>query len=147
MILLLHSILRYFVLIFLVIAIIRSLYGWLKKRDFTRADHIITIMAVSAIHLQLIIGIILYILSPFVRSGLTNMSEAMKDTELRFWTVEHISIMVIAIAFITLGRILVKKASLSIKKHKRTAIFYLIGLILIVVAIPWPFSSIQRAWV
>ena len=99
-----------------------------------------------ALHLQLVIGLMLYFISPVVKAGLSDMGNAMKSPELRFWTVEHISLMIVAIALITVGRIVSKKTTDSVIKHKKTAIFFLLGLVLILVSIPWPFTKITRAW-
>lgn len=142
----LHSVLRYAVLILLLAAIFRSFTGWLNKKPYTPADRKISLFTMIFTHLQFIIGLWLYLISPYVHAGLANMGNAMKDKALRFWTVEHISIMLIAIVLITLGNSMAKRAPLDVTKHKKTALFFLIALILILVSIPWPFSTISRDW-
>lgn len=97
-------------------------------------------------HIQLLAGLILYLISDIVKTGLSDMGGAMKDPALRFWTVEHILGMVIAIALITLGRMGLKKADNDISKHKNIAIYFLIGLFILLISIPWPFSAISRPW-
>jgi uncharacterized membrane protein SirB2 len=71
----------------------------------------------------------------------------MKDTFLRYWMMEHLVGMIIAIALITAGRILSKKAGNDLLKHKRLFYYFLAGLIIILIMIPWPFrTGIGRPW-
>ena len=142
----LHSLLRYIALLLLIITIIKSFSGWLGKKPYETLDNKLSLFTLISTHLQLLIGLVLYFISPMVQAGLSNMGMAMKDPVLRFWTVEHISLMIVAIALITIGRISSKKATDSIVKHKKTALFFLVGLLLILVSIPWPFSKVAREW-
>ena len=140
----LHSILRYLALLLLVIAAINSFIGWLRKGTFGNSDKKMNLFALIGIHLQLLTGLALYFISPYVR--FSGFSEIMQEKHLRFWTIEHISIMLIAVILITIGYSKVKKLNNPISKHRQTAIFYGLGLILILSAIPWPFSTLARPW-
>jgi heme O synthase-like polyprenyltransferase len=91
-------------------------------------------------HTQLLVGIILYFVSPYVQFG------NMNDKEIRFFTMEHSTMMIIAIIFMTLARILSKKAPTDTGKFRKLFIFSLIALLIIFMAIPWPFSPISRPW-
>lgn len=142
----LHSTLRYILLILLILSILKSLSGWMGKKVYSSGDRKLSLFTMIAAHLQLIVGIILYFISPIVKAGLANMGEAMKDTMLRYWVVEHISLMIIAIILITLGNSLAKRATDDTGKHKRIAIFFLIALAVIFIAIPWPWSAVARGW-
>ena len=142
----LHSLLRYVALLLLIITVIKAFSGWLEKKQYTSLDNKLSLFTLIAMHLQLVIGLLLYFISPIVQAGISDMVVAMKNPELRFWTVEHISLMIVAIALITVGRIVSKKTTDSVIKHKKTAIFFLLGLLLILVSIPWPFTKIARAW-
>ena len=82
-------------------------------------------------HIQLLLGLVLYFVSPFVQFN----SSTMKTGDLRYWTVEHITMMIIAIVLITIGHSKSKKAMLPAAKHKTIAIFYTIALAIIVLAI------------
>ncbi len=141
-----HSVLRYVFLLMLVAAIIKSVSGWLGKKPFTEGTRKLNLFTVLVAHTQLLIGLALYFMSPAVKVALANMKDAMKNTELRFWSVEHISMMIIAIVLITVGNALSKKGKDDEAKHKRGALFFLIALILIFMAIPWPWSTIARGW-
>jgi hypothetical protein len=138
-----HSLLRWVVLLLLLATIVKSLNGMITKRSFTNSDNKISLFMMISAHTQLLIGILLYFVSPFVQFG------NMKDPEARFFTVEHSSMMILAIVFITLARILSKKATTDNAKFKKLFTFSLIALIIIFAAIPWPFammSHITRPW-
>jgi len=142
----LHSALRYVVVILLVVAILKAFAGWFGNKSYTEGDRKLALFTMISVHLQLVIGLILYFISPVVQSALADMGAAMKDTELRFWAVEHIATNIIGIILITIGYSTAKRASTDKAKFTRTAIFYLIGFILIMSAIPWPWSRVDRGW-
>ena len=144
----LHSFLRWIALILIVAAFVRSLMGWLNKSNYSSLDNKLSLFSMISAHIQLFIGFVLYFLSPAVTNGLADIGAAMKDPVLRFWTIEHISVMFFAIVLITLGRYLSKRAADDTDKHKKVAIFFGFGLLLILIRIPWPFMQIGegRGW-
>lgn len=142
-----HNLLRYVLLLLILISIARSFSGWMGKKPYTDGNRKLTLFTLISAHLQLVIGLVLYFVSPNVKVGLADMGAAMKDPGLRFWTVEHIGMMLIAITLITLGNILSKKGKTDEAKHKRVAIFFLLALIVIFLAIPWPWSAVSRGWI
>lgn len=123
-----HSYIRYFILICLVAVIVKSLIGWLNNKPYTAFDNKVGLYLLIFTHLQLIAGLVLYFISPFVKFG----SETMKDKITRFWTVEHITAMLIVIVLITIARSTSKRMPTDQARHKRLAIFNLIALIIIV---------------
>jgi hypothetical protein len=130
--LLLHSLVRYFVLIMLVILIVKSLMGWMNKSEFTSVDNKISLFTLIATHTQFLLGLILYFfVSPFVKFG----PDTMSDKSIRYWTVEHIAMMMIAVALITAARNTMKKLPDGPSKHKRLFIFNLIAVIVVIVGI------------
>ncbi len=142
----LHSALRYVVLILLIAAILKAFVGWFGHKPFTPADRKLGLFTMISVHTQLLIGLILYFISPTVRVALSDMGQAMQDTVARFWAVEHILTNLIAIILITIGYSTAKRAATDRAKFTRIALFYLIGFILIMTAIPWPFSRVDRGW-
>ncbi len=122
-----HSGLRWLVVLFLVIAILKSFAGWFGKKEFTKSDNLIALLLLSFTHLQLIVGAVMYFISPKV----IGMGDAMKDGVLRFWALEHGLMMLIAISLITIGRVKSKKATENEAKFKKGAIFYTIAFVLI----------------
>lgn len=141
-----HSLLRYILLALILISIFKSFSGWFGKKQYLPGDKKVALFTLISAHLQLILGLILYFMSPAVQTGLSDMGSAMKDPALRFWAVEHISMMIIAIVLITVGYSSAKRAASDEAKHKKTAIFFLLALIVIFIAIPWPWSAISRGW-
>ncbi len=126
-----HSFLRYLVLAFLVIVIIQSLTGLLGKRPYTAWDNRGSLFLFISTHTQLLIGLILYFVSPFVQFS----GGAMKDASTRYWLVEHSTAMIIAIALITIARTTSKKMADAQAKHKRMFIFNTLALAIVLVTI------------
>jgi hypothetical protein len=140
-ILTLHNLTRWGVLLFGLYAITKSILGLINKRDFTKKENISHAIFVGFCHFQLLLGIVLYMISPKVDAALANgFGAAMKDSYSRFIVLEHISVNIIAVALIQVGRTLSKKATDSLTKHKKSLIFYSIGLLLILSRIPWKYS-------
>jgi hypothetical protein len=137
-----HSFLRWAVLLLLLATIIKSLNGLITKRSFSNSDNKISLFMMISAHTQLLVGLLLYFVSPNVQFG------NMKDDGIRFFTMEHSSMMIIAIVFMTLARILSKKATIDNAKFKKLFIFSTIALLIILVAIPWPFypAAFSRPW-
>lgn len=129
----LHSGFRYLVFILLILAIIQALIGLFGKKPYTDSNRKVNLFALISAHIQLLIGIILYFVSPLVQ--LNNMGATMKDTVLRYWTVEHWVMMVFAIVLITVGHVKSKKALDAINKHRAIAMYYGLAIIVILAAI------------
>jgi len=126
-----HSYLRWFILGMLVLVIILSAIGLFGKKPFTRRHDKIGLFLFICTHTQLLLGLILYFISPYVIFARSSMHE---DT-LRYWLVEHGPMMLIAIVLITLARTTSKKMPVDQDKHKRMLIFNTLALIIILVAI------------
>ena len=126
-----HSLLRYFILIALVAVIIKSLMGMMNKESFGKWDNKISLYLLIFTHLQLIVGLILYFVSPLVKFS----GETMSDKIGRYWTVEHIFGMLIAVVLITIARISIKRMTSDQAKFKRLFVFNLIALLIIAVVI------------
>ena len=126
-----HSFLRYAVLLLLVVVVAKSLVGLLNKKPFDRGDEKLTIWLMIGTHIQLLVGICLFFISPLVKFS----GETMKDAVTRYWTVEHSFIMIIAVVLITLARTTSKKMTEDKAKHKRVFIMSSLALILILLAI------------
>ncbi len=126
-----HSFLRFLVLLLLILVIIRALMSMSGKKPFGKTDNLLGLSLFSATHTQLLMGLLLYSQSSFVNFS----SETMRDSNLRYWTVEHFSMMLIAIVLITMARITVRKMTDDQAKHKRMLIFNGLALVVIVTAI------------
>ena len=138
----LHSGLRWIVLILALLAIVKAFMGMQKKSTFTNSDNKIGLMLISFIDIQLIIGLVLYVFGPLGFKNIQNMGrEVMKNPYTRFFAMEHLVGMLIAIVVFHVGRSKSKKAIDDASKHKKAFIFYLIGLLIILASIPWPFKA------
>ena len=137
-----HSGLRWIVLVLLLMAIYKAFTGMSGKKEFTDGDKKVALFTLIFTHIQLILGFILYFISPKVQFT----DGFMKDEVLRFYGVEHITLMLVAIGLITAGYSLSKRAESSEAKFKKLAIFFTIGLLLILAAIPWPFRIPGAGW-
>jgi len=123
-----HSGFRYVVFVLVLVAIIQSLLGWLGKKPYTEVNRKINLFALISAHTQLLIGIVLYFLSPYVQFN----SSTMKDATTRYFTVEHWFGMIIAIVLITIGHSKAKRIETSEGKHKTIAIFYITAFLVII---------------
>ncbi len=131
LLLLTHSVVRYFILIFLLVVIVRSFSGWQKNSDYTGLYDRLSLWLFVLTHTQLLVGFLLYFVSPLVIFS----GASMKDSIARYWLVEHNTMMLIAIVLITMARISAKKMADAVAKHKRLFIFNALALIIIVAAI------------
>jgi hypothetical protein len=122
----------------LVIAVLFAFTGWLAKKDWTKKDNITGILLTIFMDIQFVVGIVLYaFVSPLTKAAFNDFGAAMKNANLRFYAVEHILLMIIALVLVHIGRVKSKKASASWKKHRVSAIFYGIAFVVILLAIPW----------
>ncbi|WP_293875256.1 hypothetical protein [Flavobacterium sp.] len=128
-----HSGWAYLVLLLLLVTVINSLVGLASKNEFTAKDKKIALFGLIVAHVQLLVGLVLYFVSPLGKASLGNMS----DPALRLSSLEHPLVNVIAIVLITIGWSKHKKASTSKGKFRSIAIFYGLGLVLILSRIPW----------
>ncbi len=132
----LHSYNRYLLLAALAFVLFRSISGWLGQKTYEKADNAGSAALVGLTHLQLLLGLILYLgVSPRTQTAFANFGAAMKDPWLRYFAVEHMSVMLIAVVLIQLGRTFSKRTSDPIEKHRKLAIYTGIAALLIVVTL------------
>lgn len=134
-----HSGLRWVVLGLFVYAIFNALR---KKNTYEKSDRLLNMFTMVSLHIQLVIGLVLY----FTSSKVSFVEGWMKSDLLRFYGMEHILLMIIAIVLVTIGHGKSKRALDSTKKHKTIVLFYSIGLLLILASIPWPFRNLGAGW-
>ena len=128
-----HSGWAYLALLLLVVAVVNSLLGMTSKKEFTTKDRKIALFGLIATHLQLVVGLILYFVSPLGKSSFGQMS----DASLRLTSFEHPFINIIAIVLITIGWSKHKRATTNEAKFKSITLLYGLGLVLILSRIPW----------
>ena len=134
-----HSYWAYLVLFVLVVATFNALVKFFGNKEFDAKDFRISLFALITMHIQLLIGIILFFLKDYFSmiEQVGGMGEVMKNSGLRNLIVEHPTTMIIAVALVTIGYSKHKKKLVSKPKFKMLAIFYTLALILVLAKIPW----------
>ncbi|WP_024740323.1 hypothetical protein [Tenacibaculum maritimum] len=132
-----HSYWAYIVVIILAYAVINAIIGLVQKKEFTQKDFRIGLFTLIAAHIQLLIGLSWYFMSPWYKFLKANGGEVMKDSTARLLAIEHPIMMVVAIILITIGWSKHKKQTSNIAKFKTFAIFYGLALLLVLARIPW----------
>jgi uncharacterized membrane protein len=139
-----HSIIRWLVLASLLLAIYKSYKGFVSKSAFTKADNSIRHWTATIAHIQLVVGIILYTQSPVVKYFWANRTEATHHIDILFFGLLHMLLMLTAIVCITIGSSLAKRKQQDSAKYKTMLLWFSAALLIIFVAIPWPFSPLAN---
>jgi hypothetical protein len=133
-----HSWTRWALLLVAVLVIVQAFRGWSGTRLWDEGKATLSAAFVHLSSLQLVLGIVLYgFLSPATLTAFTNMGEAMRNPAIRFWAVEHIFVMTIAIAVAHIGAARIRKGADDKAKHRAAAIFFTLSVALIIAGIPW----------
>jgi len=140
----LHNILRWVILLFPLLSIIKSYSGWKNKKILTQSDRKTWLFTLIVSHITLLLGLFQVFFGRFgiFTSSLPEGTNIMKDKFYRFFWVEHPTTMILAIIFITVGYGMAKKPVSDEIKYKKAFIFFTIALLLILAGIPWPFREI-----
>ena len=132
-----HSYWAFFVLIILLLAVLNALRGKISGKEFGSNDLRISLFGLIFSHIQLLIGLILYFVSPWFDQWSEMGMGIMKNAETRLYLVEHPITNILAIVLVTMGWSMHKRQSLSAKKFLRIGLFYSLGLLLLLSRIPW----------
>ena len=135
-----HSWFRWLVLISLVVSVYRAYIAKRSKRNFTKADDRMRMITATIAHVQLALGLWLYFVSPIVDYFLDNFSSAVHMREIRFFGMEHITMMTIAVVVLTIGSVKTRRAEIDQQKFKTMLTWFSIALAIIFLSIPWSFS-------
>jgi hypothetical protein len=138
-----HNIMRWIIVVLALIALIRAYRGWFGKREWSPADRKAGMYFSISMDVQLLLGLILYFgLSPITRSAIQNFGAAMAEAGLRFFALEHISYMFLAVIVVHIGTILSRKDVDAVAKHRRAALWFTFAVLLILIGMPWSRSLI-----
>lgn len=139
-----HSGLRWILLILLLLAISNAFSGWKNKKTYSDKDKKIHLFAMVFVHIQVLIGFVSYYLN---WGGKVNFGGMKGNAMVRFFTVEHMTMMILAAVIITIGFSRSKKTKETPLRFRLIFITYLIGLVLILAGIPWPFrTALGAGW-
>lgn len=135
----LHSFWAYLVLGVLLITVINSIAGLAGKKEFIVKDFRLALFSLIVTHIQLLVGLIIWFVSPMGLKAFTNvgMGAVMKDSALRLNAIEHPLMMIIAVVLLTIGFSKHKKKNDSNGKFKTLVTFYVLALIVILSRLPW----------
>jgi hypothetical protein len=138
----LHSFTRWLVLSSLFFAIISGYRGWLFDKPYLKFDNMVRHTTATVAHIQLVLGIWLYLISPIVSYFLHNFGIAVHERAIRFFGMEHITMMLIGITVITIGSAKAKRKTTDREKFKTMAIWFTVALLIILSSVPWSFSPL-----
>ena len=132
-----HSYWAYIVLLMLIVAIGNALLGKFMNKSFTIKDLRISLFALIVTHIQLLVGLILYFVSPRLSAWQEGVGAVMGDASLRLYLVEHPVTNILAVVLITMGWSMHKRQAESGKKFLRIGLFYLLVTVILLSRIPW----------
>ena len=140
-----HSIVRWFVLLSLLCSIIRAFRGYTGSSPvFSKTDNSVRHWTATLAHIQLVIGILLYTQSPMIKYFWKHFEEAKDNKTNFFFAIIHITLMLAAIVVITIGSAAAKRKTLDKEKFRTILIWFSLALIIVLFAIPWPFSTLAQ---
>lgn len=140
----LHSLIRWFVLATLLYSLFRAYRGYTYNLVFNKADNAWRHWTATTTHIQLIIGILLYAKSDTVKAFFSGLGSRDHITEPMFFGIIHITFMLSAIVAVTIGSAMAKRKTVDKEKFKTILIWFGAALLLILIAIPWPFSPLAQ---
>ncbi|MBU2940801.1 hypothetical protein KO494_14730 [Lacinutrix sp. C3R15] len=143
-ILTLHSVFRWLVLLTLCYAIFRAYRGYKSQSIFSNLDNTVRHWTATIAHIQLIIGILVYTKSPIITYYFSDFKTLILEWELTFFGLFHSIFMMVAIVVITIGSAKAKRKKTDVEKFKTMLVYFSLALLLICIAIPWPFSPLAN---
>ena len=145
---LLHSSLRWVVVVLAVMVLFRYIGGTFSNRPFTPADKRLGLFYMTFMDIQLLVGLALYLwFSPYTAAAMSDMGTAMKDPVLRFWAVEHLTGMIIGLVLAHIGYAKVKRGVEDKARFRAGFIFFGLSILIVMASIPWPFrEALGKGW-
>lgn len=137
-----HSVFRWLVLASLVVILFRSVQGYWLKLVFTKSDNTFRHLTATVAHIQLMLGILIYTQSPIVRYFFAHPIDGFNDAV--FFGLIHIGGMLLSITVLTVGSAKAKRRPTDRAKFKTMLIWFSVALLLLLIAIPWPFSPLAN---
>ena len=133
----LHNFMRWVVMLFVILTLVKSMSGMGGKKAFTAGDKKVAMFMMISADIQLLLGLALYFMKGWF-SVLTGGNLNMSDKYQRFWSIEHMTGMLIAIILIHIAYSAAKKNIPDAAKFKKLFWFTLVALLVILITIPWP---------
>lgn len=142
-----HSSFRYLVLFFLIAAVVDAFMAISSGSEYSKRSKLFALGTLVLTHIQALVGLVLYFMGSrgAFQALMNDAGAVMGNSTMRFFSVEHALMMIVAVTLITMGYSKSKKAE-GIKKYKTIRVFYTIALIIIFIMIPWPFMKDFGTW-
>jgi hypothetical protein len=137
-----HSFWRWAVLGSLIYTIYTSYQGWFGSKAYTSFDNKVRHWTATVAQIQLVLGLCLYFISPLTDYFRHHYHVAVHDREIRFFGMEHSTMMILGIMVITISSMLSKRQTTDSGRFKIVAIGYTLALLIILSSVPWPFSPL-----
>jgi hypothetical protein len=131
-----HNLLRWVVLALGVLALVKAYQGIAGDRPYAAARRT-GILFTASLHVQLLLGLTLFVTSPFIKTAMSDMRTTMADAATRFFVAEHPTVMVAAVVLMTIGGIVAKNAANDAARHRKALVFIVITMLMILWGIPW----------
>lgn len=138
----LHSWVRWVVLLGLLVGLGRAYRGWVGRQPFTALDDTTRHTVATVAHVQLVLGYLLYFNSPLVRAF--HLRDVTHAPSALFFGLQHVAFMTLAVVVLTIGSALAKRRLTDAGKFRTMALWFTAALLVLVVAIPWPFSTFAQ---
>lgn len=133
-----HNIMRWIVVVLAIYALVRIFMGVFGKREFTESDRKSLSFYAIGMDIQLVLGLVLYFfLSPITQAAFQDFGGAMGNSAIRYFAVEHILLMVVAVVLAHVAVVMARRATTSASKFNRAAIWLTLSVLAVVVSIPW----------
>ncbi|MBL8857024.1 MAG: hypothetical protein JNL28_00765 [Planctomycetes bacterium] len=146
--LVIHNALRWVAILAVLLVFLRAMGGSMSSRKINSGDRFAGLFATIVVDVQFLLGLLLYLVwSPQTKTAMQDFGAAMKNPELRFWAVEHAAVMILAVVFVHLGKIFARRATSDASKQRRTAVWFFLALVLMVLRTPWPGMEVARPWI
>ena len=139
--LIIHNLFRWVALGILSYSIYRSAWGYRRQSSFSKGDNAFRHWTATALQIQMMVGFVLYFNSPFVSSYWNNSGS---EGESFFFPVVHLTLMFLAVTIISIGSAMAKRQPTDHQKYKVMLIWFSVGLLIILIAVPWPFSPLAQ---
>ena len=142
-----HSWIRWLVVALALALVGTSMWGWLRRRPWGLGHDRLHFSFILAVDLQLGLGLLLYLgVSPLTRAFLADPGGNLAVRDLRFFGLEHITMMLLAVGVAHVGRMLARRTDEDPRRHRAAAVAGVVFLLLVLVAVPWPFAMVARPW-
>lgn len=139
-----HSVFRWLVVVSLVYSIYRAYRGYVSDAVFSKKDNFVRHWTATIAHIQMVLGILIYIQSPVTSYFWKHVKESSWHSETMFFGFVHGLLMLAAIVLVTIGSALAKRRATDKEKFRTLLVWYTLALLIIFIAIPWPFSPLAQ---